>query len=51
MGTKAEKLRELMKEVRPLIHNDNVVCNKIIDCTYQQYILSDKDNVKVIDEA
>lgn len=51
MGRQAEKLRELMKEVRPLIHKDNVVCNQIVDCTYQQYLLNNKDNVKVIDEA
>lgn len=51
MGRQAEKLRDLMKEVRPLIHKDNVVCNQIVDCTYQQYLLNNKDNVKVIDEA
>lgn len=51
MGRQAELVIKEMAKVRPLVHNDDVVCKRIIDCKYNQYILNNSDNIAIIDEA
>ncbi|MBQ7065291.1 MAG: DEAD/DEAH box helicase [Lachnospiraceae bacterium] len=51
MGVNVQKIMQESHIVRDMFYRDGHECKKIKKCKYKQYLLDNKDNEKVLDEA
>ena len=51
MGVNVQKIMQESHIVRDMFYGDGYECKKIKKCKYQQYLLDNKDNEEVLDEA